>query len=254
MNLLKSILFAVLIPTAAYAEKPTIVIDPGHQPWTKSDSWYESGEAQANIKFARSLESIIKQQNKYDVFLTLNEKEYDPLLVDFEKKYRKEIKEIRVDYTGGKGQDLNSGYYYQMLHVRALFFQPEFKTKKADLFVSVHHNEPGNSSLKKMHGFCIYYSNENKYAKESKELAKTIKDALVKAEYEKSTNGSEKEGMLARDFTVVHHGNKAVPSVLMELGYISNKQDKEDANNDEKVAKKAKVIYDAIDDFLSRRK
>lgn len=256
MRLLQSILFSVITATSLYAAEPkrTIILDPGHEPWNKYDHWVHSGEAGANIKFSRALEDIIKKENKYETILTVHEENYNPILIDFEKKQRKNITAIRQRYTGGKKQTLYTRHYYQMLHVRALFFQPEYKTQKADIFVSIHHNEPGEEGSKMHHGFCIYYSDNDVYAKQSKDLAIAIKDALVKAGYSLSTNGGEKRGFFAKDFAVVHHATKAVPAVLMELGYITHDQDKEDAHNDEKVRQKAKVIYRVLDDFLSRRK
>lgn len=256
MHLLQSIIFSLITATSLYAAEPkkTIILDPGHEPWNKQSSWYQSGEAQANLKFAKSLEATIMKEGKYEVITTLNEQGYNPLLVNFEKKQREKVTSIRQQYNDNKKLTLDTQHYYQMLHVRALFFQPEYKTQKADIFVSIHHNVPGEEGSKMHYGFCIYYSDNGACGEQSKDLAVAIKNALVKAGYQLSTNGGEKKGFFAKDFAVLHHATKAVPAVLMELGYITHHQDKEDAYDNEKVAQKAKVIYRVLDDFLSRRK
>ncbi|MBI4441199.1 N-acetylmuramoyl-L-alanine amidase [Candidatus Woesearchaeota archaeon] len=241
---LKHVLLSVLTATSVNAA--TIVLDPGHEPWG------DSVEAKANLTFAQSLERIIAR--KHTAFLTLNENGYAPLLVDFEKNHRQDVTQLRREYTGEKDQHMQPGMYFQMLHVRSLFFQPQFKTYNADLFVSIHYNAPGAGGSNKLHGFCIYYSACGPRAQESRDLAIAIRNALVANGYTKSTTGGEKDGILAVDFTVLHHANKAVPGVLIELGYITNKGDRAAAFNNDAVAKKASVIYKALDDFLSRRK
>ncbi len=247
MKSFKYIIFSFLV-SAASAEQKVIVLDPGHESWTQS-SWVKSGEAQANLKFAKSLEEIIKKEGKYEVISTLDERGYNPLLKRFEKKFRKRIHTIRRAY---ENRHHPAEGYYQMLHVRSLFFHHRFNYSPADVFVSIHHNEPGDG--RDYHGFCIYYTYHGKAAQEAKELAVVLRDALVSNGYGTSTNGGEKNGYTVRDFAVLHHATETVAAVLMELGYISNKEDKEAAYTDTSVGKKASIVYKVLDDFLSRRK
>lgn len=91
---------------------------------------------------------------------------------------------------------------------------------KADLFVSIHFN---SNSYAFVHGTETYYNNTvykdttNPYPNESKELARSIQEQVAKTA--KTKNLGIKENV----FHVLR--NNSVPSALVEIGFLTNKEE-----------------------------
>ncbi len=266
MNTLKTIILSLITATSLSAAEPkkTIILDPGHEPWNKN--YGASGEAQANLVFSRALETIINEHEKYNAILTCNDLGYDQQVNRFGKVYshvissRAKIREHEEKQKSKKKrkEKQKMSRYDQMLYARGLFFHPDFSPEPlhATAFVSLHYNDTVGNNPKKYHGFCVYYKPQEKYGMQSKELAISLCNALTAEGYKKSTNPGERfgHGEHPKNLIVLRTASREVPAVLIELGYITHKKDKEDAFNKEKVAEKARVVYRALDDFLSRRK
>lgn len=135
---------------------------------------------------------------------------------------------LKVYYTREKDVDLS-------LADRAAFAEKV----GADLFVSLHMNASTSSSV---HGTEVYYStknnSKNKAGLNSETLAKLLANNLS------SSLKTNNRGAKAARYTVVH--NNTVPAVLIELGFMSNKNDFAKITDPSLQYEAAKVIYETL--------
>lgn len=163
-------------------------------------------------------------------YFNTNEKDVNfQILYTIGKKYfNKNTSELKVYYTRTSDVDMT-------LNNRAAFA----KKVGADLFVSLHMNASEASAAK---GTEVYYSKNNNSAN-----AAGLTSEILAGEFLTSINGvigSKNRGVKSAAYVVVH--KNTVPAVLIELGFLSNKEDFAkitDATYQENVAK---AIYDTL--------
>lgn len=109
----------------------------------------------------------------------------------------------------------------------------------ADMFISIHHNASNNKSTT---GTSVYYSNLDTYESlnglTSSALAEQIYPALV------NTLKTKEAGIIAKDFVVVR--DSAAPAVLLEIGFMSNKDELDRLTDNSFSKKAAKTIYKTV--------
>lgn len=110
--------------------------------------------------------------------------------------------------------------------------------KKPDIFVSVHINSSENASA---HGIETHY-----FKDDSLELAKSIHKSMA-TEIEETDRG-----ILKSRFYVIRHTNQ--PSVLLELGFISNDDERNLLLLPQQQEKFAKAIVDGISNYFENKK
>lgn len=109
----------------------------------------------------------------------------------------------------------------------------------ADLFVSLHMNANTNYSI---YGTEIYYSNNNNKKNSAGLNSETLAKIFVNnLSYSLKTNN---RGTRAAKYTVVH--KNTVPAVLIELGFMSNKNDFALISDSAFQYKAAKAIYETL--------
>ena len=91
---------------------------------------------------------------------------------------------------------------------------------KPDLFISIHNNANYNPDT---NGTATYYSRNNPRATESAKLANAIQNLITR------TVNTDNEGVKQADFYVLRNTN--VPSVLIEVAYLSNPYEDERLKN-----------------------
>ncbi|MCD7739818.1 MAG: N-acetylmuramoyl-L-alanine amidase, partial [Candidatus Gastranaerophilales bacterium] len=106
---------------------------------------------------------------------------------------------------------------------------------KADIFVSIHINASVKSEIK---GIETHYYTENGYG-----VAKVIHNELTK-----NVNAIDR-GLFKSKFYVINHTE--APSVLLELGFISNEQERNALNSEKRQLESAQAIADGIADYLT---
>jgi N-acetylmuramoyl-L-alanine amidase len=110
----------------------------------------------------------------------------------------------------------------------------------ADLFISLHENMCGTASVS---GFEVYYSTlnnkKNKAGLNSYQMATIFCDNL-KSTLDMSSHGT---GVKSAKFIVVH--KNTVPSILIELGFMSNASDLDKMTDEEFQDAFAKTLYDS---------
>lgn len=109
----------------------------------------------------------------------------------------------------------------------------------ADIFVSLHMNA---STAASANGTEVYYSESNNKANKagltSKAMATVFVNNLV------DVMGTKNRGVVAARYTVVH--NNTVPAVLIELGFLSNKNDYAKISDSQYQEKAVQTIYKSI--------
>ena len=119
------------------------------------------------------------------------------------------------------------------------------KTYQADLFVSLHMNSASSSSA---NGTEVYYSKvnnkKNSAGLTSKKFATRMKDTLV------DTLGSKDRGVKQAGFVVNKYNT--VPSILIELGFVTGTTDSKKLKKESYQDKAAKTIYQGIADTFKK--
>lgn len=120
-----------------------------------------------------------------------------------------------------------------------LYQRPKYSAKyQADLFVSLHMNS-GNSAA---NGTEVYYSNQNNKKNSagltSRTFAKKMLSTLT------TDLGSNRRGVKQAGFVVIKHNT--VPSVLIELGFVSSPKDSKKLRQSAYQNKAAKSLYRGI--------
>lgn len=108
-----------------------------------------------------------------------------------------------------------------------------------DAFVSIHVNScesPGVTGLE-----------THWYTPQSRSLAQIIQKKLISAPIQ-----SPDRGIMNSMFYVIHHTN--VPAVLVEIGFISNENERNQLLTDSRQESTARAISDGIIEFLNRKK
>jgi N-acetylmuramoyl-L-alanine amidase len=107
---------------------------------------------------------------------------------------------------------------------------------KPDIFISVHHNSSTNAGI---YGLETYY-----YHGFSLNLARDIHANLTKG------LPVVDRGVRQARFYVINH--TTVPSVLLELGYVSNPTERDAVANPWRQKQEAKAVADGVDAYLKR--
>lgn len=226
---------------------PIIVIDAGHggkDPGTIGN-FARTKEKNITLSYARELGKQLVNTKKYKVYLTRSDDNFIPL------KKRVEIA----------------------------------RKKKADLFISLHANSIGDSGVS---GFSIYTLSEKSSDKQAELLAQKenradiihgvnfagasqdIMKTLIDLSQRESKNGSARFASIAiksirkSDIHILQNTHRfagfavlTAPdmlSVLIELGYLSNKQEEKLLNSLGYKRKVAESLVTAIDEYFSKNK
>ncbi len=107
-----------------------------------------------------------------------------------------------------------------------------------DIFVSIHVN---SSSKEGISGIETHY-----YHQESIELAQTVHSCMI------SQIKAKDRGLFKSKFYVINHTE--VPSVLLEIGFLSNNQERAELVCEERKQQTAKAIADGIIKYLNKYK
>lgn len=105
---------------------------------------------------------------------------------------------------------------------------------QGDLFVSIHSNSNENT---KVYGAMTFYHNET-----SKRLAETVQKNLV---YRTKAND---KGVQTAGFYVLRH--TSMPSILVEMGFVSNPQEAKLLRESSYRLKLANGIYEGIEEYF----
>lgn len=231
------------LPVAKSGRKPLIVIDPGHggiDPGAISSAGTK--EKDVVLAFAKALQSALLTSGNFDVALTRDDDSFLTL-------------QARVDATRAKKADLFiavhadtlsnhsvRGTTLYVLSDKASDAEAEAlaqKENRADAIAGIDAQQQSSSIVDVL---------VNLTQRESKNRAAMFAEAAVKKL--KSTTSFTGQPLRSAGFVVLKAPD--VPSVLVELGYLSNVQDEKKLNAGEWRNNMANAFAAAISDHFSR--
>ncbi len=207
-----------------------IVIDPGHGK-VDPGTIYPIGSKNPTLtekeivrKLAKFLSDELSSNPKYKIHCTRS-LDKDAAVTDFD-----EDKSTGYDNNYGKTAQKES------LEDRVALA----KSKNADLFISLHVNNAGNESA--IRGADCYIRTSAAGSK-SDDILKSLEIKLKTKSIPINSSGFRK----LDDFYVLKNITK--PAFLLEIGYMSNKDDRANFQSDDFLKKLALAIREAIDEF-----
>lgn len=140
----------------------------------------------------------------------------------------------------------DKGYRVVLTRSRDVFISLEKRTSiandtKSKLFVSIHFNAFKRANVK---GIEIYYYNKRAKWRQnaSKRLAQIVLNHLIAA------TGTHSRGVRSGNFHVIRETN--MPAILIEGGFITNKQERNHLKDKKYIEKMARSIADGIDKYF----
>ncbi|MDT0293547.1 N-acetylmuramoyl-L-alanine amidase [Mesonia ostreae] len=113
---------------------------------------------------------------------------------------------------------------------------------KADLFISLHCNHSENPNAK---GFEVYvFNRKNKQTKESILLAYELQKGM------QLNLGFRTRGVKFADFQVLREASNRYPALLIEMGFLSNRDESLYLNEHENLRKVSRIIYITLTKYL----
>ncbi len=128
---------------------------------------------------------------------------------------------------------------FKTLEYRAAFSE----LVDADLFVSLHMNSCNKSSINATE---IYYTKTNNEESDDGFCSKLMAKSMLS--YMKTDLGNSSRGVKHANYYVTRYNS--VPSILVELGFLSGNKDYYKLTNESYQKKSAKTIYDCIDNIF----
>ena len=222
-----------------------IVIDPGHGGKDPGAVSYTKKNYEKNIvlKIAEKLKNILEKNLDVTVLLTRSKDEFVSL-------------QDRTKYANQENADL-----FISLHCNAhrkknvngveVYYLSTAKTDEARAVEALENSvvyefEGGNEAVQQYNdlSFILADMAQNEHLKESNDLAVDLQKNLVSA-----TNMKDR-GVKQANFYVLR--GAFMPAVLIELGFLSNKQEENQLSNGKHQDKLASAIFDGIKKFKNK--
>lgn len=135
--------------------------------------------------------------------------------------------------------DNNEGYTDESLSSRLV----KYKSAKVDAFVSIHHNAFGDT-WNNATGVEVYV--DKKATFKDMKFAQCVYDRLVKY------TGLKGRGIKKENFYIINQN--AIPAILVEGGFMTNKQDYKVITSDSGQTAYAKAVAEGLIEFLKLKK
>ncbi len=244
-------------PSSSQSGKPAVQPAPASKPAVQPKQEKKQEKKQAEKPAKKGKAKVEKGSGKYatsggikDKKITLDPghggsdpgaigakgtKEKDiTLKIAKEMKEQLEKKKAKVSMTRTSDKDVHGPYASDVDELQARVNVAE--RNDADVFISIHIN---SSTSPKVSGFSTYYYPKNSH---DKRLANNIQNKLAK------NFGRENLGIREANFYVTKRSS--MPSVLIELCFISNKEEEKLLQSSWFQKKAAKLIAEGIEDYF----
>lgn len=196
------------------SDNKIILIDPGHGGIDAGASADNVREKDINLDIALKLQALIEESGGVAVLTRAED------ISTADKNRDKSVTQKKSDLAERK---------------------KSIEKYNADIFVSIHMNKFG---VEKYSGAQVFYSGTEKSKKLAEIMQKTLKEVL-----NKDNNRKEK----ANNKIYVLKDN-SVPSVLIECGFLSNENERNNFKNEQYRQKVAWAIYLGINKYFSSEK
>ncbi len=208
---------AIATPASSITSLGTIIVDAGHggEDPGKVSTYSDAKEKDLNLAIAKLLAQQLGAAG-YQVIMT---REEDKLV--YKEGTTKIYDKRKQDLTKRKEIMDNGG---------------------ADIVVSIHMNDFSQSQY---YGAQVFYPPDSE---ESQSLAVNVQQAL-----RENVDPSNKREALLKSVPIVILRNLKTPTIIVECGFLSNKQEEENLRNEEYQLKIAKAIKNGIDSYFSSK-
>lgn len=145
----------------------------------------------------------------------------------------------KLEAAGAKVMMTRTGDTYPSLQDRVDFTNTNF----GEIFVSIHVNSAGNTSAQ---GTETYYAvTTGDMYQEDMDLAKFVNDQIV------NNLNMKNRGIKEQKYYVI--ANMSIPSILVELGFLSNSEDRNKLTDDQYIELYAESIYKGILEYYTKK-
>ncbi len=248
-TLLTLLLVTMLLPQTASAY--TIVIDPGHGGGDAGAIGFISKEKNINLSVALELGRLLKVNmpevnvvytRKTDVFVALDQR------ANIANKAKADLFiSIHTNSTaaGKAGTTANGTETYTLGMHRAAENLAVAKRENSVITLESNYEEkyegfdPSSSE-----SYIIFELMQDEYMKQSVKFADLVQNQFS------SYAGRVNKGVMQAGFLVLR--NTSMPSVLIELGFINNRNEEKFLNTSDGIAKMARSIYNAIKKYRGK--
>ena len=234
-----------LKPVASSSSKPIIVIDPGHGGIDPGaiGKFHKTKEKHVVLSVSKKIESQLKKLNKYQVVLTRDQDVFIKLRdrtnkatalnadlfisVHADSFKKASVRGLSVYALSDKGSDAEARLIAEQENRSDLIAGAdlsEFDSSIADILIDLQQSETKIESV-------------------------VFSDYLIQSM--KSVTNLKRDTLRFAGFVVLK--SPTVPSLLVELGYLSNKYEETQLRKDSYRTKLAKSIASAIDQYFERR-
>lgn len=248
-------------------DKIRILLVPGHEPDYGGAEYRGLKERDMNIELANNLAEILKNNSKYEVFVTRDDKSWLPELSDYFKNSWGDIVEwknlYKEEYQGLQSIIGNNSTKPKVYHnsapnnvaLRLYGITKWANEKDMDIVIHIHFNDnPGHTpnSPGKYGGFAIYVPEEQFVnSTTTKTIVESIFQRLSKYNAISDLKG-ESEGVIEESelIAIGVYNTADAPSMLIEYGYIYEPQFADKNTRDLAIKDFAFQTYLGIQDFF----
>lgn len=213
--------------------KATVCIDAGHgfADVGCESPYLEGYEKDVTIKIAKLLKKELESRN-IKVILTHDGKKFPTC-----KEILKGVDKYDLEYDSTRIIENNNFSAYE----RVIYANVVNETQPIDLLVSLHVNSIENHP--ELSQYELYYYENNPHAEELKTLCKNLENAF--------DNDTKTTATLADEsYTVTRYTD--YPSLLIEMGYATNREDAKKLNSEKWRKEYAKTLAEQIENFVDK--
>lgn len=236
-------------PPPRQAHAPVIVIDPGHGGVDPGASTGNVAEKDVVLAVARHLQAALGARGRYDVHMTRNSDVYIPLANRVELSREKEASlfiSIHADSTGRRdlARSMRGATIYTLSDQASNAEAQALADKEnaSDILAGV--DQTGSGESEQLKGILIDLTRQ-----ETTDFSTEFRSRLLP--HMQQAIGLAREPSRSAAFKVLKQTRS--PAVLIELGYMSNRQDARLLASSDWQRKAAASIAAAVDEYFKRR-
>lgn len=243
LAVLLSLSFTNPIPSVNEGKLKTIIIDAGHGGKDPGASGTKAREKDVTLAIALKLEEVLKEKMPdLNVILTRSEDEFIELHNRAKHAYGNEADFfISIHCNSNNNTKAHGTETYVMgLHKEDANLNMIMNENKAILLEENHEEEYDGFDPTSAASYILFSLVQNAFIKQSSSLAKKIEAEFV-------DDGRHSRGVKQAGFLVLWKAG--TPSILIETGFISNKEEEEFLNSETGQQHIANSIYAAVESY-----
>lgn len=215
---------------------PIVIVDPGHGGYDRGASSQNTHEKDLTLEVAKLIQAEANRRGKVQVILTREKDEFVDLNLRSMMANKLKAKAfVSIHFNWNKFA------YVQGMEVYVLN-QNKVNTQSRKLAIAENSAVATIKSAPKYVIDAIESIEQQAFLDQSVKLASLVSEQLVQARLEK------KRGIFEAPFAVLHKAS--MPAILLELGYISNPQDRIKWKNKMYIETASKTLVSAMEKFF----